>query len=112
MTRPVEALAIARAYPGMSALIRAIELCGSQLLLAQAIGIRNAKLSAWLHQTRKVPLEFVPLICAAANHPDVTPMTLRPDYMQGWALLARQLRGAPREADAEREPAALEGEPQ
>ncbi|MGF6957969.1 YdaS family helix-turn-helix protein [Paraburkholderia youngii] len=96
MTRSAEALAIASAYPGMPALIRAIELSGSQELLAQAIGIDARVIGKWLHRTRVVPLEFVPHIVAAVHHQDVSPVTLRPDHLQGWALLARQLRLPPR----------------
>ncbi|WP_187611278.1 YdaS family helix-turn-helix protein [Paraburkholderia sp. 31.1] len=92
MTRSIEAVAIARSYPGMHALIRAVEICGSHLLLSQAIGVRKQNIANWLHVSRMVPLEYVPSIVAVANDPEVTPWTLRPDFAQGWALLARQLR--------------------
>lgn len=112
MTRNAEALAIAHAYPGMPALIRAIELTGSQELLAQALGIANSKLRHWLHTAHAVPLEYVPFIVAAVSHPDVTPVTLRPDHLQGWALLARQLRMPPRGYVDEMTDTALVGEQQ
>jgi DNA-binding transcriptional regulator YdaS (Cro superfamily) len=109
MTRSVEALAVARSYPGMPALIRAIELAGSQPLLAQAIGTEPQKVANWLHHTRRVPLEYVPLIVAAVHHPDVTPVTLRPDFRQGWALLGRQLRMPARGREAASEPEEITG---
>jgi DNA-binding transcriptional regulator YdaS (Cro superfamily) len=112
MTRSVEALAIARAYAGMPALIRAIELSGTQELLARAIGVESKDISRWLHKTHTVPLEYVPFIVAAVFHPEVSPVTLRPDFLQGWALLSRQLRMPPRGYVVDLDESALEGEPQ
>jgi DNA-binding transcriptional regulator YdaS (Cro superfamily) len=106
MTRSVDAIALARSFPGMHALIRAIEICGSHQVLAQAIGARKQNIANWLHVSHNVPLEFVPYIVAVANDPEVTPITLRPDYAQGWALLGRQLR-VPSRADDVTEPAVL-----
>jgi DNA-binding transcriptional regulator YdaS (Cro superfamily) len=96
----------------MQALIRAVELSGSQELLGQAIGVRPEKISTWLHRGRAVPLEYVPFIVAAVLHPDVSPVTLRPDFHQGWALLARQLRMPLRGYQVDAHESALEGEPQ
>ncbi|MGF6607090.1 DNA-binding transcriptional regulator YdaS (Cro superfamily) [Paraburkholderia sp. WSM4175] len=112
MTRSAEALAIASAYPGMRALIRAIELTGSQEQLAQAIGVEAKDISRWLHKTRRVPLEYVPAIVAAVYHDDVSPVTLRPDHLKGWALLARQLARPPRGYQIDADDPELEGEPQ
>ena len=107
MTRNKNAIDAARRYPGMPALIRTIEICGSQELLALSIGTSSGLISSWLHQTRRVPLQYIPFLVAAANDPDVTPMTLRPDYAKGWELLSRQLRMS--SSRVRREPA---GEPE
>ncbi|MGF6986508.1 DNA-binding transcriptional regulator YdaS (Cro superfamily) [Paraburkholderia atlantica] len=110
MTRSVDAQAIARAYPGMDALLLAIDLAGSIPRLALAINTTPSRVNTWIHSTRRVPLEYVGAICEVAHDPRITPHTLRPDYVDGFAVLARHLRKRSRPAskvvDEE-----LEGEP-
>lgn len=116
MTRSVDVIAAARQHPGMSALIRAMEICGSLQLLAVAIGVGPGKVRLWLTSSYEVPLEYVPLVVAAANDPEVTPQTLRPDYAKGWTLLADQLAARPasrrRSRSAQESAEALAGEAQ
>jgi DNA-binding transcriptional regulator YdaS (Cro superfamily) len=116
MTRSVDVIAAAAKHPGMPELIRAIELLGSLQLLAVAIGVGPGKVRSWLTTTYKVPLEYVPRVVKAANDPAVTPQTLRPDYAEGWSLLAAQLAPQPaprkRMRSAPESAEALEGEAQ
>lgn len=78
-------------FPGMPALIRAIELAGSLQALADLLALKRGHVANWLYRDHIVPLEQVPFVVATANHPDVNPLSLRPDFALGWALLARQL---------------------
>jgi DNA-binding transcriptional regulator YdaS (Cro superfamily) len=106
MPRSAEADAIARAYPGMTALLFAIEHCGGIPSLALRIPTTPGRVNAWLNSSRRVPLEYVPAVVDATDHPSVTPYTLRPDFAAGWRRLARQL---PRDDETVE---VLEGEPQ
>lgn len=78
-------------YPGIPALVLAIESTRSQNAFARAIGVPPGNVYNWLKRDHLVPLDRVPFIVAVAQHPDVTPLTLRPDYGVGWRLLAKQL---------------------
>ncbi|MBB5408575.1 DNA-binding transcriptional regulator YdaS (Cro superfamily) [Paraburkholderia sp. HC6.4b] len=78
-------------FPGMPALVIAIEAAGSQTALARRIGVSTVNVWNWLNRDHLVPLDRVPFIVAAAQHDKVTPRSLRPDYGLGWSLLARQL---------------------
>jgi DNA-binding transcriptional regulator YdaS (Cro superfamily) len=82
---------VAARSAGVIALLKAVELCGSQSELARRIDVEDSTLASWIAGYRGVPLEHVPFIVAAVNDPTVTPITLRPDYFKGWALLMRQL---------------------
>jgi DNA-binding transcriptional regulator YdaS (Cro superfamily) len=78
-------------FPGIPALVLALEVVGGQSALAREIGVPVGNIYNWLKRDHLVPLDRVPFIAAAAQHPKVTPLSLRPDYGLGWSLLARQL---------------------
>jgi DNA-binding transcriptional regulator YdaS (Cro superfamily) len=76
---------------GLVALDRAISIAGTQEQLAMLIGVTPGAISHWRRKGMPIPLEHVPRIVALAQDVRVSPYTLRPDYAEGWALLARQL---------------------
>jgi DNA-binding transcriptional regulator YdaS (Cro superfamily) len=69
---------------GIDALNLAIELAGSAHILAAMIGANPCSLTHWRQRDKRVPLDYVPAICSAVNHPKVTPYTLRPDLAHEW----------------------------
>lgn len=96
-------------FPGMPALIIAIEKLGSLQALADAMMLKRGHVANWLYRDHIIPLEHVPFVVNAANDPAVNPLSLRPDFAIGWALLARQLGATT--TPAEKEPAQCETEP-
>ena len=107
MARSSRVLALALSYPGMEQLLKVIEIAGSIPLFANAIDATPGRVNTWIYSTRKIPLEYIPRIVDFADDPTITPETLRPDFRDGWRLLARQLNNR-RRTDT----AVLEGEPQ
>ena len=60
-------------------LSKAINIVGSQVLLASAIGIKQGHVWAWLNKTKKgIPGEYVIDVALQTNW-QVTPHELRPD---------------------------------
>jgi Putative antitoxin of bacterial toxin-antitoxin system, YdaS/YdaT len=76
---------------GLVALDHAISLAGNLSRFAVAIGVPQQTVYHWRRTLFIVPLEYVPRIVAFARDVRVSPYTLRPDYAEGWALLAQQL---------------------
>jgi hypothetical protein len=80
----------AMASRGIAALDIAIGLASSMTALAAEIGVHVSTMCCW-RTANFIPLDHVPFLVAAANDPRVSPLSLRPDFREGWALLARQL---------------------
>jgi DNA-binding transcriptional regulator YdaS (Cro superfamily) len=76
---------------GIRALNIAIARLGKQTVFAKRLGVSDQVVSHWRHRDLLVPLEHVAFVVQLAQDPAVTPYTLRPDYAEGWALLAHQL---------------------
>ncbi|MGT2495035.1 helix-turn-helix domain-containing protein [Cupriavidus basilensis] len=68
------------------ALIRAIEICRTQALLAAACGKKQPHVQKWLNSPKGVPGDYCPLIEAATGGL-VTCEELRPDLARNWAIL-------------------------
>lgn len=69
---------------GLAALDLAIVFAGGASKLAGLIGTSGSSISHWQFRDERVPLDYVPAICAAINHPKITPYTLRPDLAAEW----------------------------
>jgi hypothetical protein len=89
-----------RLTPNMRTLVRqhgivafelAIMLAGNQTRFAQRIGATDQKVSHWKLRDQAIPIDWVPPIVAAFDHPLITPYTLRPDLAPFWDLLTPQL---------------------
>ncbi|CAE6958961.1 YdaS family helix-turn-helix protein [Paraburkholderia domus] len=76
---------------GMVALSHAVRLCKTQTELARRINTDSRRLWNWMYRDHQVPLAMVPFVVDAVNNELVTPETLRPDFAEGWRLLAKQL---------------------
>lgn len=79
---------------GMAALFHAVRLCKTQTELARRIDTDSRRLWNWMYRDHQVPLAMVPFVVDAVNSELVTPESLRPDYAEGWRLLAKQLAGS------------------
>lgn len=72
---------------GIAALDLAVEFAGGASKLARLIGANASSVAHWQARDFRVPVDYVPVICAAINHPKVTPYTLRPDLAKEWKHL-------------------------
>jgi DNA-binding transcriptional regulator YdaS (Cro superfamily) len=79
-------------HSGFYALVRAVEICRTRRELARRVGVDPMSVWHWLNRDAAIPVQHIARICAAVNDPDVTPWTLRPDFIEDWKLLARLLR--------------------
>jgi DNA-binding transcriptional regulator YdaS (Cro superfamily) len=81
----------ALAKRGIAALELAVFIAGNQTNLARLIGTTDQRVSHWKLRDLAIPVDRVPEIVAALQHPMITPYTLRPDLAPFWDLLTPQL---------------------